>query len=125
MLTVEQVQTLGSASEGTLRSRDLLPSLAGYYQVILTTPQFADAIASDISVPMALQFVAEAFGAYQMAEEANADHQLDYDGDVLDVAMDWVFDLETRLNEIAPEGWYFGCHPHNGSDYGYWRCDTE
>ena len=33
--------------------------------------------------------------------------------------------LFDTLNSYAPEGYYFGAHPGDGSDFGYWKCEDE
>lgn len=35
------------------------------------------------------------------------------------------YDLDQRLNELAPEGYYFGAHEGDGSDFGYWPIDPD
>ena len=34
-----------------------------------------------------------------------------------------VEDLIDTLDKYTPDGYYFGCHPGDGSDYGYWPID--
>ena len=33
--------------------------------------------------------------------------------------------LINALNEHAPEGWYFGTHPGDGSDFGFWVSEED
>ena len=40
-----------------------------------------------------------------------------------DLAWEVYTDLEGLLNECAPEGFYFGAHPGDGSDLGFWAVE--
>lgn len=35
---------------------------------------------------------------------------------------EYLFD---KLDSYAPRGYYFGAHPGNGSDFGYWEVENE
>lgn len=53
---------------------------------------------------------------------------LDITADISDDAWEevsWLIneDLSDRLNDIAPEDTYFGSHPGNGTDYGFWSVE--
>ena len=32
-------------------------------------------------------------------------------------------DLFDELDILSPEGFYFGAHPGDGSDFGFWECE--
>lgn len=38
---------------------------------------------------------------------------------------DFLYELFDTLNDIAPDGCYFGAHPGNGSDMGFWLTEEE
>lgn len=42
-----------------------------------------------------------------------------------ELAPDLLDDLVNALNSIAPEGFYFGSHPGNSSDYGFWPNEED
>jgi hypothetical protein len=44
----------------------------------------------------------------------------DFDPDFLSYLVDDMCDI---LNEIAPDGLFFGTHPDDGSDWGWWAVD--
>ena len=57
----------------------------------------------------------------------NYDWLLDrYAFQVDDESKGWMLDdMFEILNNIAPNGYYFGSHPGDGSDYGFWECEEE
>lgn len=40
-----------------------------------------------------------------------------------DPCMEMITELFDSLNEEAPDGCYFGAHPGDGSDFGFWRAN--
>lgn len=88
-----------SVSHGTLRSIDLIPEFLGVLK----------------------QYAKDRYDAYVKANP----EVLDLDG-MDDETLSWVVDeLVDELNAVAPEGTYFGSHPGDGSDFGFWTMDES
>lgn len=95
----------GSISHGTMRNEDVLPRLMSTLfkedpqkarEIWKNNPEFLQALCDkDCGVKNPWW---ESEDASFMAEE--------------------LFDV---MNEYSPEGHYFGAHPGDGSDYGYWE----
>ena len=87
--------TLGSVSSGTMCPDDLIPAFVSE-----------------------LEYLADD-GAYaELIREANALE--DYESDDADYILEELFDA---LESYAPSYAYFGAHPGDGADYGFWVCD--
>jgi len=95
----------GSVSHGTMRDCDLIPTFMD------TLRDYAPAIAARITDEYGATFI----------ERCSDPNGLDYSllgecerqGYLLS-------DLFDALDDIAPEGHYFGAHEGDGADYGFW-----
>nr|DAE30325.1 MAG TPA: hypothetical protein [virus sp. ct5rm7] len=85
-----------SVSHGTMRTQDLIPA---FMDIIRDTPEYIQMINI---VP-----------AYAM-EDKEADWWNSIE------ATEFLESLFDILDIYSPEGYYFGTHPGDGSDYGYW-----
>lgn len=84
---------LGSVSTGTLRNEDLIPAFVTELRALRG------------SVPKELHNLARAFDAGKLNESDS--------GELL-------VSLENTLSEFAPSYCYFGAHPGDGADFGFW-----
>lgn len=86
-----------SVSHGTMRPQDLIPR---YMNAIRDTPEY-------------LQIM-----------HVVPTHAFEDDGAAWwdsENAAFFLEDLTDTLENYAPKGYYFGSHPGDGSDYGYWK----
>lgn len=96
----------GTVIEGTLRPQDLIPA-------------FLDAL-REANPDGYAQLVIAPFGpvpSYVMDEGDSSGWWDSEDASAL------IESLTEALDESAPEGYYFGAHPGDGSDFGFWRIE--
>ena len=86
----------GSISTGTLKVDDLIEAFAN-----------------------TLQNLAANADHLNLAEEALAFPEPQNDDEAND-AFERLIALSDALQEYAPEGYYFGAHPGDGADFGFW-----
>ena len=91
-----------SISRATLRPQDLIPR---FLSVLKDTPEYAQTISV---VPT------------HVMEDDMADWW--ESEDCIYFLNEQLFDI---LNKYAPDGYYFGSHIGDGSDFGYWRTEDE
>lgn len=91
---------IGSVSSGTMRNEDLIPDFASLLRELGCTDSRLTEIEQRIKT--------DDDGSYFDSEDA------DYD------LNEFLFDA---LNKFAPPYFYFGAHPGDGADYGFWLCE--
>lgn len=90
---------------GTLRNEDLIPAFCEEIRRLQTrTP----AIVFEAEDWVSSKPESEPFGAGMTQDEIGAEI---------------VNELIDHLDNMAPEGCYFGAHPGDGSDFGWWHAD--
>ena len=95
----------GTIIHGTLRTQDLISAFAEVLRTMNPT-DYAQLFSAGWISPYAI-------------EDDGADW---WDSDD---AVDLLADLTERLEENAPEGHYFGAHPGDGADFGFWPLESE
>jgi methyl-accepting chemotaxis protein len=93
-----------TVSHGTLRTTDLLQSFASEAESVADNNPDLDHEQSKALRDLANE-------AYALIENGNADSE---------TGSEVVGELQDALSSAAPEGWWFGTHPGDGSDFGYW-----
>ena len=98
---------LGTVIERTLRPEDIIPALASELQY-LDRNKFRNFVKSwNNNVPD----FSDQNDVNMWVEESYED-------------ADWMIeDLIDALDSLAPEGVYFGTHPDDGADFGFWSED--
>lgn len=91
--------TLGTISQGTMRPEDLIPAFAWELRRV------RGSLPRDI---------------HQLVREYNAYVSRDKDYHLVEELLE---SLMAALNDFAPPYAYFGAHPGDGCDYGYWLPD--
>lgn len=91
----------GTVSHGTLRPEDLIPAFADELRRLRG------------ALPLYIAKQLREFNAAMTAGQDAAD----------EMGVELVQALEDGLQQYAPAYGYFGAHPGNGSDFGFWLCD--
>ena len=84
-------------------------------------PKFLDAIKDTVEYEqMVLSFNGANPDLSVITEPYASDNDERWNSTEMQYFLDDLFDV---LEKYAPEGYYFGSHPGDGSDYGYWRSE--
>ncbi len=98
---------MGSVSHGTMRPQDLIPTFLGVLNQVDPVTYSQLAVLPFSVVP----------------SYAQEDEDSEWWGG--EDCMNVLEDLITALDNAAPEGYYFGPHPGDGSDYGFWEVEQH
>lgn len=107
------VDFTGTVSHATMREQDLLPKFLGVLAEY--NPLAYNAIIDELT-PFchSNDNIDEILG--------NEDHTAWHSNTMAWIINESVWDA---MNEIAPEGFYFGAHPGDGCDYGFWAIEED
>ena len=112
-----------TVSRATLREPDLMET---FYAVL---KELKPASAADWYGDFSQDMMDEDFiSAGDSFEELDIENVYDEcrmaDDNMAEIFTEHLLDLEDRLEALAPEGYYFGAHTGDGSDFGFWS-DAE
>jgi hypothetical protein len=100
---------LGTVIHGTLRTRALLRAFADELEYLQG------------------EVIHAVYGSGLVADAREWAARIDTPDCVPDdeqTATEILYDIADALNECAPDGCYFGAHVGDGSDFGFWECES-
>lgn len=109
---------LGSVSSATMRAEDLIPAFMDCVQGIIDDLPSDDETALHLSEELA-QIEAR---IYRGEDDGGTERAEYWESDDAQFDLETLFDL---LNEFAPPYCYFGAHPGDGADYGFWPMEDD
>ncbi len=107
--------TLGTVSHATMKPEDLIPCFLDLLKELDENNEYTSVIAEGEKI---IKYNEE-------KEDLNIPEDKDLDWDSENVSEYLNEDLWNALDSFAPPYCYFGAHPGDGSDYGYWPCDLD
>jgi len=102
----------GTISEGTHRRRDLIPRFVSVLSDIVEE----STLEPGADHPSRVRVVGEMDSRLGDIER-NMSLDGYYTSDQSDTDLERLFDM---MNSYAPDGFYFGAHPGDGADFGFW-----
>ena len=119
--------SIGSVSHATMRPEDLIPAFVDCVQSIIDDLQtsaprdFETCEETKREVARLTDTLADIESRIYRSDDDGGEERADYwDSDDANYDLETLFDL---LNEYAPPYCYFGAHPGDGSDYGFWPAE--
>ncbi|MBW2673317.1 MAG: hypothetical protein JRD89_07900 [Deltaproteobacteria bacterium] len=103
---------VGTVIEGTLRPEDLIPA----FMDVLDDVKESSTFEPGADAPERVRRIGNLDSALGSMERRMGEPGY-YDDEAAQWDLDWLFE---QLNEFAPEGTYFGAHPGDGADFGFW-----
>lgn len=102
-----QKYLIGSVSSGSLRTEDIIENVLWYVR---------NTKAPNVAIPSDIVKEAQDFLDALQADEVSEDTETDSSEFLNDT-------LIPALDEISPPYFYFGSHPGDGADFGFWLCE--
>ncbi len=107
--------SIGTISHGTLRNEDLLPKFL--FALEECNPKAAARFNAEL---IELGFGHSMCGACGMGNREEWPEGFDDD-----ICSEIIDDMINALNEVCPDGIYFGAHYGDGADFGFWEISED
>ena len=110
----------GTVISGTMRAEDLIPAFVNELSARAEDHSLSGGILQRDASKSRYASTQDMLAGIEEAQESYGEDY--YGSDQASYDLDWLFEA---LNSYAPGGHYFGAHPGDGADYGYWAIEED